>query len=76
MALTLRQFIIAAVAQGCEEKLARHEIPGWISPVTGHYLAKGNVRALLPDIRDSDLLTPTMLANLVRALDLHGIDGT
>jgi len=29
MSFTLRQFIIAAVTQGCVEKFARRDIPGW-----------------------------------------------
>lgn len=71
---TLRQFIIAAVAQGCQEKFARREIPGWKGPLTGHYLVRGNLSAVLPNIRDSDPLTPTILGNLVRTLTLTGFD--
>jgi len=76
MSPTLRQFIIAAVAQGCVEKFARHEIPGWKGPVTAHYLVKGKLSALLPNVRESDPLTPTMIAHLVRALALTGFDDT
>ena len=74
MSFTLRQFIIAAVTQGCVEKFARRDIPGWKGPVTAHYLVKGNLSAVLPEVRESDSLSPTMLANLVRALRLTGFD--
>lgn len=75
---TLRQFIIAAVAQGCREKVAQGEVIGWKGPLKARYLAaptaNGEVIAILPNIRDSDLLTPTMLAQLVRVLGVTGFD--
>jgi hypothetical protein len=74
MSLTLRQFISAAVSQGCVEKFARRDIPGWKGPVTAHYLLKGKFSALLPNVREGDPLTPTVLASLVRALGLTGFD--
>jgi len=36
--------------------------------------ADGEVIAILPNIRDSNLLTPTMLAQLVRVLGVTGFD--
>jgi hypothetical protein len=72
MSLTLRQFIIAAVGQGCTEKFARREIPGWKGPLTAHYPVKGKLSAILPNVRESDPLTPAGLAHLVRALALTG----
>ena len=74
MAVTLRQFIIAAIRHGCEEKFARHEIPGMKGPLTAHYLVKDNLSAILPNIRESDPLTPTMLSSLVRSLALSMVD--
>lgn len=74
MTLTLRQFIIAAIAQGCTEKFVRREIPGSIGPLTGHHLVKGELTAILPKVRESDPLTPTVLAYLVRALALAGFE--
>jgi hypothetical protein len=78
MSLTLRQFIIAAVAQGCRENLARGEIVGWKGPMKAHYLVRprptGDLVAVLPDIRDSDVLAPTVLAHLVRVLELTGFE--
>jgi hypothetical protein len=75
---TLRQFIIAAVAQGCREKFARCEIVGWKGPMKAHYLVRpkmtGDIVAVLPGIRDSDPLTPTVLAYLVRVLEVTGFD--
>jgi hypothetical protein len=62
MSLTLRQFIIAAIAQGCTEKFTRRDIPGSTGPLTAHYLAKGKLSAILPNVRESDPLTPTVLA--------------
>ena len=78
MSLTLRQFIIAAVAQGCREKSARGEIVGWKGPLKAHYLVRprqtGNLLAVLPNVRDSDELSPAVLAHLVRVLELTGFD--
>ncbi len=74
MSLTLRQFVIAAIAQGCAEKFARRDVPGWTGPLTAHYLVKGKLSAILPNVRESDPLTPTVLAYLVRALGLTGFD--
>jgi hypothetical protein len=75
---TLRQFIIAAVAQGCREKFARGEIVGWKGPMKAHYLSHpmptGDLVAVLPNIRDSDPLTPAMLRHLVRVLKLTGFE--
>jgi len=75
---TLRQFIIAAVAQGCREKFARGEVVGWKGPMRAHYIVRpktsGDVVAVLPDIRDSDLLAPTVLAHLVRVLEVTGFE--
>ena len=73
---TLRQFIIAAVAQGCREKFSRGEIVGWKGPLKAHYLVRpkmtGDIVAVLPAIRDSDPLAPTVLAHLVRVLEVTG----
>jgi hypothetical protein len=74
MSLTLRQFIIAAIAQGCTEKFARRDIPGSTGPLTAQYLAKGKLSAILPNVRESDPLTPTVLAYLVRTLALTSFD--
>lgn len=75
---TLRQFIIAAVAQGGRERFARGEIVGWKGPMKAHYLIRprstGDIVAVLPDIRDSDPLTPTVLAYLVRVLEVSGFE--
>jgi hypothetical protein len=75
---TLRQFIIAAVSQGCREKFARGEIVGWKGPMKAHYLVRpkmtGDIVAVLPDIRDSDSLSPTLLAYLVRVLEVAGFE--
>ena len=78
MQLTLRQFIIAAVRQGCREKVAHGEIIGWKGPAKVHYLLKpqpeGDLIAILPNVRESETLSPTVLTNLVRALDLTGFE--
>jgi hypothetical protein len=78
MSLTLRQFIIAAVAQGCREKFAHGTIVGWKGPVKAHYLIRprptGDLVAVLPNIRESDVLSPAVLTNLVRVLELTGFD--
>jgi hypothetical protein len=75
---TLRQFIITAVAQGCREKFARGEIVGSKGPLRAHYLVRpkmtGDIVAVLPDVRDSDPLTPTVLAYLVRVLEVTGFE--
>jgi hypothetical protein len=67
---TLRRFIIAAVTQGCREKFAHGEIVGWKGPMKAHYLVRpkmtGDIVAVLPNIRESETLAPTMLAHLVR----------
>jgi hypothetical protein len=72
MSLTLRQFIIAAIAQGCTEKFARRDIPGSTGPLTGHYLVKGELMAILPKVRESDPLTPTVLLIWSRCLNSLG----
>jgi hypothetical protein len=75
---TLRQFIIAAVAQGCRERFSRGEIVGWKGPLKAHYLVRpkttGDLVAVLPAIRDSDSLAPTVLAHLCRVLEVTGFD--
>jgi hypothetical protein len=75
---TLRQFIIGAVAKGSREKFSRGEIVGWKGPLKAHYLVRpkdtGDIIAVLPNIRESDPLTPTVLAQLVRLLEVTGFD--
>ena len=73
---TLREFIERAVAQGCREGA----VTGVVGPrgeMTGRYLAapgaKGAIK-ILPNIRDDEHLTPSMVASLVRVLKVTGFE--
>jgi hypothetical protein len=72
---TLRQFIIKAVEQGCKEGFAKGQLFSAQGPSRSHYLAdRSGMIAILPKIRDSDPLTPSMVSQLVRALKVDGFD--
>jgi hypothetical protein len=66
---SLKEFIEAAVREGCREGISRSEIPGRNGPMRARYLVGRNgVPYILPDIDDHECLTPTVLASMRRAL--------
>lgn len=73
---TLREFVYAAVQQGCKER----EVPGIVGargPAKARYLVGAGPNApivILPNVGDSVRLTPTVLANLVRTLGVTGYE--
>lgn len=68
---TLREFIDAAVEEGCEERVSESEIIGPRGPTRARYLRGTNgVVYILPEMADGDRLTPTTMASMARALRL------
>jgi hypothetical protein len=74
---TLRQFIIKAIRQGCVEKEIEGQAVGTRGPFKGRYMVRqvGKTRllAILPDVRESDVLTETVFESLVRNLGLENV---
>jgi hypothetical protein len=73
---TLGQFIVAAKSQGCREGTLAG-IVGPRGPVLARYLVgagRNGAIAILPNIKNREHLTPTMVGNLVRALKIVGFD--
>ena len=74
---TLREFINAAVSQGCVEKFSGLTIRGPRGETCPKYLVGKGARApiaILPDIEDDERLTPAVLSNLVRVLSVRGYE--
>ncbi len=72
---TLREFIDAAVSQGCREGVAHSKLVGPHGPTEVRYLEGTNkVIYPFPNIKDDDRLTSTLMASVVRALKLRGFD--
>lgn len=68
---TLRQFIDEAKKHGCTEGYSKSELVGPRGSARVHYLIGPNgVVYPLPDIKDDDRLTPTIMASIARALQI------
>lgn len=74
---TLRQFIIKAVRHGCIEREIEGHAFGVRGPFKGRYLVrqvdKTRLLAILPNVRESDVLTETTFESLVRNLGLEEV---
>ncbi len=74
---TLRQFIIKAIRYGCLEREIEGHSFGAQGPFKGRYLVRqvGKTRllAILPNVRESDVLTETVFESLVRSLSLEEV---
>jgi len=72
---TLRQFIIKAIRHGCLEREIEGHSFGARGPFKGRYLVRqiGKTRllAILPNVRESDVLTEAVFESLVRNLRLE-----
>ena len=68
---TLRDFLTKARAEGIAEGTSQTPIVGPKGALPFRYLRRGTGPiAPLPDIADTDRLTPTQLSNLCRLLDI------
>jgi hypothetical protein len=69
---TLREFIDAAISEGCREGVSQREIMGPRGSVKARYLVgSSGVPYILPDIADDEHLTPTVLASMTRVLKVR-----
>jgi hypothetical protein len=69
---TLKSFIDAAVNEGCREGISQKPIVTSRGAAHARYLVGRNgVPYILPDIGDEDRLTPTVLASMIRVLQIN-----
>lgn len=69
---TLREFIEAALEEGCEEKFSEGEIVGQRGAAKARYLVGRNgVIYIVPNMKDNERLAPSVMASMARALKIR-----